>query len=105
MSGLRVMSIRFVKNINIMASGFAVETEMTIKALKYGYTIKEIDINYRERPAGSYSKLNTVRDGVRVIKTIFTVFKDFRPLLFFSVISLIFLFISLLLDTWLLGSL
>ena len=51
MSGLRVMSRAFVKNINIMASGFEVETEMTIKALKYGYMIKELDISYKERPA------------------------------------------------------
>jgi glycosyltransferase involved in cell wall biosynthesis len=96
MSGLRVMSKAFVKNINIMASGFEVETEMTIKALKYGFLIKEMEINYKERPAGSFSKLNTFRDGARVIKTIFIIFKDYRPLLFFSMISLFFLLISLL---------
>jgi len=95
MSGLRVMSRAFVKNINIMASGFEVETEMTIKALKYGYMIKELDISYKERPAGSFSKLNTFKDGARVIKTIFTIFKDYRPLLFFSMIALFFLLISL----------
>jgi glycosyltransferase involved in cell wall biosynthesis len=95
MSGLRVMSRAFVKNINIMASGFEVETEMTIKALKYGYMIKELDINYKERPAGSFSKLNTFRDGARVIKTIFIIFKDYRPLLFFSMVALLFFLISL----------
>jgi len=95
MSGLRVMSRAFVKNINIMASGFEVETEMTIKALKYGYMIKELDISYKERPAGSFSKLNTFKDGARVIKTIFTIFKDYRPLLFFSMVALFFLLISL----------
>lgn len=96
MSGFRVMNKAFVKNINIMASGFEVETEMTIKALKYGYVIKELDINYKERPTGSYSKLSTFKDGIKVIKTIFNIFKDYRPLLFFSIISLLFLLISLL---------
>lgn len=96
MSGLRVMNRGFVKNINIMASGFEVETEMTIKALKYGYMIKELDINYKERPTGSFSKLNTFKDGMKVVKTIFIIFKDYRPLLFFSMVSLFFLLISLL---------
>jgi len=96
MSGFRVMNRAFVKNINIMASGFEVETEMTIKALKYGFMIKELDIKYKERPAGSFSKLNTFIDGIRVIKTIFIIFKDYRPLLFFSMVSLLFLLISLL---------
>jgi glycosyltransferase involved in cell wall biosynthesis len=95
MSGFRVMKREFVKNINIMSSGFEVETEMTIKALKYGYVIKEIDINYRERPEGSHSKLNTIKDGMVVLKTIFIIFKDYKPLLFFSVISGILLVISL----------
>ena len=96
MSGFRVMSRSFVKNINLTASGFEVETEMSIKALKYGYVVKEMDINYRERPAGSHSKLNTVTDGILVLKTIFMIFKDYKPLLFFSVSSVILLLISLL---------
>jgi glycosyltransferase involved in cell wall biosynthesis len=95
MSGLRVMSRSFVKNINIMSSGFEVEIEMTIKALKYGYLIKELDINYRERPPGSFSKLNTLKDGLLVLKTIFIIFKDYEPLLFFSVSSGVLFFISL----------
>ena len=96
MSGFRVMSRSFVKNINVTASGFEVETEMTIKALKYGYVIKEVDIHYQERPPGSFSKLNTLKDGTLVIKTIFIIFKDYKPLLFFSVVSGIMLSISLL---------
>jgi glycosyltransferase involved in cell wall biosynthesis len=96
MSGFRVMSREFVKNINITSSGFEVETEMTIKALKFGYLIKEFDIAYGERPEGSYSKLNTFRDGVLVLKTIFMIFKDYRPFLFFSTTSFILFFISLL---------
>jgi len=96
MSGLRVMNRAFVKNINIMSSGFEIETEMTIKALKYGYVIKEMDINYRERPEGSHSKLNTIRDGMLVLKTIFIIFKEYKPLLFFSAFSTIMLLVATL---------
>jgi glycosyltransferase involved in cell wall biosynthesis len=96
MSGFRVMNRSFVKNINVMASGFEVETEMTIKALKYGYLINEMDTQYGERPEGSYSKLNTFRDGILVLKTIFMIFKDYRPFLFLSLISGVLLVISLI---------
>jgi glycosyltransferase involved in cell wall biosynthesis len=96
MSGFRVMNRAFVQNVNIMSSGFEIETEMSIKALKYGYVIKEVDISYRERPEGSYSKLNTFRDGMLVLKTIFIIFKEYKPLLFFSAVSGIMLMISLL---------
>lgn len=96
MSGLRVMSRDFAKNINLSAAGFEVETELTIKALKYNFIIREIDIQYRERPAGSFSKLSTVSDGLLVIRTIIMIFKDYKPLFFFSVTSFIFLMISLL---------
>ncbi len=95
MSGFRVMNGFFVKNINIMSSGFEVETEMTIKALKYNYLIKEVDINYKERPEGSYSKLDTFRDGYRVLKPIFLIFKDYKPLLFFSSCAFLSFCISL----------
>lgn len=96
MTGFRVMSRAFVKNINITSSGFEVETEMTIKALKYGYVIKEADIRYRERPEGSLSKLSTVKDGVRVLKTIFIIFKEYKPLAFFSFSSFVLLLVSLI---------
>jgi|WetSurMetagenome_2_1015567.scaffolds.fasta_scaffold00068_9 glycosyltransferase involved in cell wall biosynthesis len=94
MSGLRVMNRDFVKNINIIASGFEVETEMTIKALKYNFSIKEVDIEYRERPEGSVSKLNTFSDGILVLKTIFMIFRNYKPLVFFSFISLVMAVIS-----------
>jgi glycosyltransferase involved in cell wall biosynthesis len=96
MTGYRVMNRAFVKNINITSAGFEVETEMTIKALKYGYVVKEVDINYGERPEGSHSKLNTFKDGMLVLRTIFTIFKDYKPLVFFSVSALSLLIISLL---------
>jgi glycosyltransferase involved in cell wall biosynthesis len=95
MSGLRVMSRSFVENINIMSSGFEVEIEISIKALKYGYLIREVDINYRERPSGSVSKLNTLKDGMLVLKTIFIIFKDYKPLIFFTTCSGILLGIAL----------
>ena len=96
MTGYRIMNNAFVKNINITSSSFEIETEMTIKALKYGYVIKEVDIGYGERPAGSFSKLNTLKDGMMVLKTIFIIFKEYKPLIFFSSASLILLIISLL---------
>ena len=95
-SGFRVMNRSYVKNINIMASGFEVETEMTIKALRYGFSIKETEIDYLDRPHGSYSKLNTIKDGARVMITILIIFKNYKPLLFFTFISLSFLLLSLI---------
>lgn len=96
MSGFRVMNRDFAKNINLSAGGFEVETELTIKALKYNFIIRETDIQYRERPAGSFSKLSTFSDGLLVIRTIIMIFKDYKPLLFFSVTSCILFIISLL---------
>jgi glycosyltransferase involved in cell wall biosynthesis len=96
MSGFRVMNRDFVKNINITSTGFEVEPEMTIKAVKYGYVIKETDINYGERPPGSHSKLNTIKDGILVLKTIFIIFRDFKPLLFFTSLAGFLLLVSLL---------
>jgi len=95
MSGFRVMSREFVKNINITSSGFEVETEMTIKALKHHNVVKELAISYKERPEGSFSKLNTFRDGILVLQTIFMIFKDYKPLLFFMTLSLAFFALSL----------
>jgi glycosyltransferase involved in cell wall biosynthesis len=95
MSGYRVMTKDFVRNINIVSAGFDVETEMTIKALKFHYIIREIDVPYKERPEGSHSKLNTFRDGMLVLKKIFIIFRDYEPLSFFLSFAAIFLLISL----------
>lgn len=89
MSGYRAFNRRFVKNWPIMSKGFEIETEMTLHALDKGFTIYEIPVNYRDRPPGSVSKLNTIRDGFRVIKTIITIFKDYLPLRFFGTCALI----------------
>jgi hypothetical protein len=103
MSGLRVMNQEFVKNINLTSSGFEVETEMTIKALKNNYVIKEYDIQYKERPEGSFSKLNTFKDGFKVLKTIFLIFKNYKPLLFFSLCALFSFIASLLASSVVIG--
>ena len=87
MTGYRAFSRLFVKNFPVLSRGFEIETEMTIHALDKNFLITEIPVVYRDRPAGSHSKLNTLGDGVRVLKTIVTLFRDYRPLLFFSILS------------------
>lgn len=96
MTGYRAFDREFVKSFPILSEGFEIETEMSIHALDKKYLIKEIPIDYRDRPEGSFSKLNTFDDGVKVLKTIFMLFKDYKPLLFFSICSLIFLCFGLL---------
>lgn len=95
LTGYRIMSKRFVKNYPILSDGFEIETEMSIHALDKGYSIIELPTNYRDRPEGSFSKLDTIGDGIRVIKTIFSIFVKYRPLLFFSICGLIFAVLAL----------
>lgn len=89
MTGYRVFSRKFVKNMPVMSEGFQIETEMSIFSLMNRMHIVEIPITYRDRPEGSESKLNTFKDGFRVLRTLFDLFKDYKPMLFFSIISLI----------------
>lgn len=96
MSGYRAYNKKFVKNFPILTKKFEIETEMTIHALDKNYTIVEIPIDYRDRPQGSVSKLNTVSDGIKVVKTIGTMFKDYKPLKFFSIIAFIILLLGLI---------
>ena len=86
-TGYRVMTKRFVKNYPILADGFELETEMSIHALDKGYLVVELPTAYRDRPEGSVSKLNTITDGILVLKTIFSIFVNYRPLIFFSLCS------------------
>ncbi len=95
MTGYRVFNKKFVKNMPINSSGFEIETEMTLHTLDKRFLIKEIAIKYRDRPEGSFSKLNTYSDGMRVLKTILWVFKDYKPLIFFSSLALVFLILGL----------
>ena len=90
MTGYRVFNKIFVKNMPVMSPKFEIETEMSLHALDKKFIIKEIPIVYRDRPAGSESKLNTVSDGIKVVKTIVKMFKDFKPRQFFWIIALIF---------------
>lgn len=96
MTGYRVFNKLFVKTMPVLSPKFEIETEMTLHALDKRLIIKEIPIVYRDRPEGSESKLNTVSDGVKVIKTIIKMFKDFKPRQFFWTISMIFVIIGLI---------
>jgi glycosyltransferase involved in cell wall biosynthesis len=89
MGGYRAFSRFYVKTFPVLSKGFEIETEMTIHALHNNYKVVEIPIVFRDRPEGSASKLNTVTDGFKVLKIIFLLFKDFRPLLFFSSCALL----------------
>ena len=94
MTGYRAFSYRFVKTFPVLSKGFEIETEMTIHALDKNLNIENHIIEYRDRPEGSSSKLNTYTDGARVIKTIITLYKNYRPLSFFLWLSLIFAIIG-----------
>jgi len=95
-SGYRVMNRELVKNTILLEGGFGIEPELTIRCLQQGFRILEIPVNYRSRPEGSYSKLNTINDGYVVLHTIITLFRDYNPTRFFSLISLFFLIIGLI---------
>jgi hypothetical protein len=89
LSGYRAFSRRLVKTMPVLSRGFEIETEMTVFALSNGYAVAEYEVDYGTRPEGSHSKLNTYRDGARVLKTILFLFKDMRPLLFFGVLAVL----------------
>lgn len=95
MTGYRGFDRYFVKTMPVLSPGFEVETEMSIHALDKRFKISEVPIDYRDRPEGSESKLKTFSDGYKVLKMIFILCKDYKPLLFFSLWSLCFLIIGL----------
>ncbi|MGN1330299.1 MAG: glycosyltransferase family 2 protein [Clostridia bacterium] len=90
MTGYRVFNKCFVKNMPVMSQNFEIETEMSLYALDKRFIIKEIPIDYKDRPEGSVSKLNTVKDGIKVVKNIIKMFKDYKPLKFFMIFAIIF---------------
>lgn len=96
MTGYRAFSRQFVKSYPVLSKGFEIETEMTIHCLDKNFKIVEIPVSYRDRPEGSVSKLNTFSDGAKVLKTIGTLFRDYKPLAFFSIIALIFAVIGMI---------
>ena len=99
MSGYRAFNMDFVKKVPIVSKGFEVETQMTLQALYYDFIVSEVPVAYGKRPEGSYSKLNTFRDGMKVILTIFDILKAYRPLLFFFVIGAVFFLAGLLIGS------
>lgn len=94
MTGYRAFSKIFVKSFPVISGGFEIETEMTIHALDKRMKLENVLIDYRDRPAGSVSKLNTVSDGVKVLKTIATLFKQYRPFTFFTLLSILCLLVG-----------
>ncbi len=95
MTGYRAFSYEFVKMVPIMSEGFEIETEMTINALDKKFNLAEIPIMYRDRPEGSVSKLNTFSDGMKVIKTILKMFKDYKSFMFFGLIGFLFILVGI----------
>ncbi|MFI3238097.1 MAG: glycosyltransferase family 2 protein [Lachnospiraceae bacterium] len=87
MTGYRAFSYEFVKTFPVLSKGFEIETEMTIHAVNFNLQVENVIVDYRDRPEGSVSKLNTYSDGFRVIKKIIQLFKNYRPLAFFSLIG------------------
>ena len=96
MTGYRAFSYRFVKSFPVLSQGFEIETEMTIHAIDKNMSLKNHVITYRDRPEGSVSKLNTVSDGLKVLKTILHLFCDYKPLQFFGLLALILILLALL---------
>jgi hypothetical protein len=95
LSGYRVMSRRFVKSFPFTAGGFGIETELTVHAVRLLMPMAEVDTAYKERPAGSLSKLSTYRDGFKILFTIAQMLREERPLLFFSMIGAVFALVSI----------
>lgn len=95
MTGYRAFSYQFVKTFPVLSKGFEIETEMTIHAVDKNMSVGNVVIQYRDRPQGSESKLNTVSDGIKVLKTIARLFKSYKPFQFFGIISLLLLIIAL----------
>lgn len=97
MTGYRAMSEPFIKTFPVLSEGFQIETELSIHAVDHRWRILNIPIDYRDRPAGSVSKLDTLGDGLKVVAMIGALFKDYRPLKFFSLVALAFFVAGLVL--------
>lgn len=97
LSGYRVFSRRFVKSFPALSTGFETETELTVHALELNMPIAEMPTPYKDRPEGSFSKLNTIRDGIRILRTIGNLVREERPLQFFSAAAGVLLLLALIL--------
>ena len=96
MTGYRAFSYEFVKSFPVLSKGFEIETEMTIHAVDKNFKLIEVPVNYRDRPEGSVSKLNTYKDGFKVLKTIAVLFKEYKPMSFFGLVSILCFIVSLI---------
>lgn len=95
MTGYRAFSRQFVKGFPVLSRGFEIETEMSIHAVDKNMRLVEVPVGYRDRPSGSVSKLNTYSDGLKVLRTIFRLFRDYHPLAFFGSLAAVFALVSL----------
>ncbi|MGI6755065.1 MAG: glycosyltransferase [Atopobiaceae bacterium] len=97
MTGYRAFNKVFAKSLPVLSPGFEIETELSIHAVDKRWRIAQVPIEYRDRPAGSESKLNTYSDGIKVLRMIFSLFKDYKPLSFFCILAAICIVIGLIL--------
>ena len=95
MTGYRAFSYQFVKSFPVLSKGFEIETEKTIHAVYNNMQVDNVIVNYRDRPEGSVSKLNTYSDGLRVLNTILKMFRQYKPLIFFTVLALFMTMVSM----------
>ncbi len=94
MTGYRAFSYRFVKTFPVLSKGFEIETEMTIHAIDKNMSMKNVVVNYRDRPDGSESKLNTYSDGIKVLREIIKLYRNYKPAVFFSLIAVLLALVS-----------
>lgn len=99
MTGYRAFNYKFVKTFPVISAGFEIETEMTIHAVNYKMQVENVIVDYRDRPEGSESKLNTYKDGIKVLCKIVQLFKNYKPFGFFGVISLLLMVLAAVLFT------
>ena len=96
MTGYRGFNRLFVKNFPVLSPGFEIETELSIHSLDKRFKLVEVPITYKDRPEGSESKLSTFSDGFKVLRMIFNLFKDYKPLIFFSILNFLFFVLGLI---------
>ena len=97
MTGYRAFSYQFVKSFPVLSKGFEIETEMTIHALDKNLSVQSVQVEYRDRPADSPSKLNTYSDGMKVLRTIVRLYKEYRPMSFFGLLAALMALVSVIL--------
>lgn len=97
LTGFRAFSYEFVKTFPVLSKGFEIETEMSIHAVDKNLSIENVIVDYRDRPMGSRSKLNTYSDGIKVLRTILRLYRTYKPLSFFSTIAILLLIVAIIL--------